>query len=243
MKRNLEILLPTMPEQDFHLLLKKYYHHLADLIVETLWSYRASPQELFPKVRIKNLEKFEQIYREGHNATILLSHIGNWELFCQWAGLFIPRVNVVILYTPMHNQRMDSYMRAIRQRHGAHLVSTKSTLELFRIQKKMQVCINLFAIDQNPGDPFHQYWLPFFDQNVPVISGAEKFAKSQKQKVYFLYVTKSDAYDLELKEVSYDPDAPYDLTHKQFQLLQENILENPSLWLLSHNRFKYANEK
>jgi KDO2-lipid IV(A) lauroyltransferase len=130
-------------------------------------------------------------------------------------------------------------MMGLRQRFGAILVSTKSTLDLFRVQKTKQVCINLFAIDQNPGDPYHQHWLPFFGQTVPVISGAEKFAKSQKQAVYFLRVTKSNTYVLELIEVKYVTDKPYDLTMKQFELLENNILEDPSLWLLSHNRFKY----
>jgi len=52
-------------------------------------------------------------------------------------------------------------------------------------------------------------------------------------------VTKSNTYVLELIEVKYVTDKPYDLTMKQFELLENNILEDPSLWLLSHNRFKY----
>lgn len=236
---NLSILLPHASKLELSAYKSRYYHHMADLIVETLWCFRASPEELKPKVRFKNPEVFEDIFASGENATILLSHIGNWELFCQWAGLFIPKVNVVILYTPIKNKALNQLMMRLRQRFGAILVSTKSTLDLFRIQKTKKVCINLFAIDQNPGDPYNQHWLSFFGQNVPVISGAEKFAKSQKQAVYFLHVTKEDVYELELIEVKYDLEKPYDLTKEQFNLLENNILENPSLWLLSHNRFKY----
>ena len=220
----------------------KYYIHLADLIVETLWCYRASPEELKSKLSFKNPEVFDQIYQSGENATILLSHIGNWELFCQWAGLFITDLNVVILYTPIKNKGMNDFMLNLRQRFGSYLVSTKSALDLFRIQKTKKVCINLFAIDQNPGDPYHQHWLDFFGVQIPVISGAEKFAKSQSQRVYFLYVTKSTNYELELIELPYDTTKTYDLTEKQFHILEKNILENPSLWLLSHNRFKYRKE-
>ncbi len=236
---NLTILLPHASKLELSAYKFRYYHHMADLIVETLWCFRASPEELKPKVRFKNPEVFEEIFASGENATILLSHIGNWELFCQWAGLFIPKLNVVILYTPIKNSALNQFMMRLRQRFGAILVSTKSTFDLFRVQKTKKVCINLFAIDQNPGDPYHQHWLKFFGQTVPVISGAEKFAKSQKQAVYFLRVTKSNTYELELIEVKYVTDKPYDLTMKQFELLENNILEDPSLWLLSHNRFKY----
>ena len=194
-------------------------------------------------MKFKNIEKFKEIFQSVQNATILISHIGNWELFCQWAPLYIPKLNVVILYTPIKNKILNSILLQYRQRFGAILVSTKSTLDLFRIQKTKNVCINLFAIDQNPGDPYHQHWLKFFEQEVPVISGAEKFAKSQKQKAYFLYVTQSDTYELELIEIPYDSTINYDLTQRQFQILEKNILENSSLWLLSHNRFKYLKKE
>jgi KDO2-lipid IV(A) lauroyltransferase len=236
---NLQKILPQASASQIKAKKIEYYRHMSDMLVETLWCYRASPEELKPMVVFKNPEVFEDIFASGENATILLSHIGNWELFCQWAGLFIPKVNVVILYTPIKNKVLNQLMMRLRQRFGAILVSTKSTFDLFRVQKTKQVCINLFAIDQNPGDPYHQHWLPFFGQTVPVISGAEKFAKSQKQAVYFLRVTKSNTYVLELIEVKYVTDKPYDLTMKQFELLENNILEDPSLWLLSHNRFKY----
>lgn len=237
---NLQKILPQASAEQIKAKKIEYYRHMSDMLVETLWCYRASPEELKPKIVFKNPEVFEDIFNSRENATILLSHVGNWELFCQWAGLFIPKVNVVILYTPIKNQALNQLMIRLRQRFGAILVSTKSTFDLFRVQKTKQVCINLFAIDQNPGDPYHQHWLPFFGQTVPVISGAEKFAKSQKQAVYFLHVTKTNAYELELIQVKYGPDRPYDLTMKQFELLENNILENPSLWLLSHNRFKYC---
>lgn len=236
---NLQKILPQASASQIKAKKIEYYRHMSDMLVETLWCYRASPEELKPMVVFKNPEVFEDIFASGENATILLSHIGNWELFCHWAGLFIPKVNVVILYTPIKNKVLNQLMMRLRQRFGAILVSTKSTFDLFRVQKTKQVCINLFAIDQNPGDPYHQHWLPFFGQTVPVISGAEKFAKSQKQAVYFLRVTKSNTYVLELIEVKYVTDKPYDLTMKQFELLENNILEDPSLWLLSHNRFKY----
>lgn len=222
---------------------KQYYRYLVDLFAETLWSYKANADEITAKVEVKNMIVFNDIFSSGENATILISHIGNWELFCQWAALNIPRLNIVVLYTPIKNKSINQLLLDYRQRFGSLLISTKSTLDLFRIQKTKSVCINLFAIDQNPGDPYHQYWTNFFGQNVPVISGAEKFARSQKQKVYFLNVKKnSDKYELEVIPLKYDSAKDYDITEKQLDLLTANILENPTLWLLSHNRFKYAKE-
>lgn len=237
--KNLAIIYSLESKSFYEIKLKEFHRYLAKLCLESIWSFGASAEDIYPKLRFKNLDKFEEIYKSGQNAAILISHIGNWELFCQWAALYIPKLKVNVLYTPIKNASFNRIMMHLRQRFGARLVSTKSTLDLFRIQKTDDVAINLFAIDQNPGNPQGQYWMPFFGQDVPVISGAEKFAKSQNQKAYFLYVTYTNVYELELIELPYDSAIDYDLTHKQFQILEKNILENPCLWLLSHNRFKH----
>jgi KDO2-lipid IV(A) lauroyltransferase len=224
--------------------LNDYYQHLSALVFETIWCFKASPSSIKEKVEISNMEVFDQIYDSGKNATILLSHIGNWELFCQWASLYIPRLNVVTLYTPIKNNALNQLLLEYRQRFGVQMVSTKATLDLYRKQKTLKPCINLFAVDQNPGAPFEQYWTQFFDAQVPVISGAEKFAISQKQEVYYLKITKNpQKYTLVLQKIDYDNNTPFDLTIKQMKVLEDNILLNPALWLLSHNRFKYANKK
>lgn len=238
--KNLKIILPHIKIDEIEKYKKSYYNHLADLIVETLWCYKATREELDHKVSFKNPDLIDQIFKSGDNISILLSHIGNWELFCQWAGKFTPQFRVPILYTPIKNKMLNASLSYLRERTGNTLVSTKSTLDLYRLQRGKPAAINLFAIDQNPGDPDHQHWLSFFGQKVPVISGAEKFVKSQSQKAYFLYVTKKENYEIELIELSYDKEIPFDLTEKQFKMLEANILENPSIWLLSHNRFKYS---
>jgi KDO2-lipid IV(A) lauroyltransferase len=242
--RNLGIINSNSSPADLKKMVDDYYSHLADLILETMLVLTSTKEEIYPKVRFKNLEKFEEIYASGNNATILISHIGNWELFCQWAPLFIPRLQVVILYTAMKSRFFNSRMLQYRQRFGANLVSTKSILELYRIQKTKKPCINLFAIDQNPGDPENQYWMHFFDKKVPVISGAEKFAQSTKQACYFLKVEKEmNYYFLELIEMTSNPSLEMDVTKEQMRLLEENIRINPALWLLSHNRFKHHKSK
>lgn len=238
--KNVSIILNGSSESEIKECIRQYYKYLSNLILETIWSYTASEVELKPKVMIKNMDVFEDIYHSKKNATILLSHIGNWELLCQWAALYIPHLNIITLFTPIKNKKINEVIYNFRTRFGVELVSTKSTLELYRKQKTLHVAINLFAIDQNPGDPYHQHWTHFFGEEVPVISGADKFARSQKQDVYFLDVELIDnQYVLELKHIDYDPEKEYDITHKQMQFLEQNILKKPYIWLLSHNRFKF----
>lgn len=239
-EKNLRIIIPNVSAIELQDKVVEFYKHLSEMMVDTLWAYKASAVELKNLVFIRNSEVFEKIYQSGNNATIVLSHIGNWELFCQVAPLIIPKLNIIILYTPIKNTNLDKLMLSYRERFGAKLISTKSTLELYRTQKTKNVCINLFATDQNPGDPYHQYWTNFFEEKVPFITGAEKFAISKNQQVYFLKVMKDkNQYELTLIEIDYNSSIPFDMTNKTIHELEANIIENPSLWLLSHNRFKY----
>ena len=50
---------------------------------------------------------------------------------------------------------------------------------------------------------------------------------------------KNNKYILQLEKIDYYKDADYEVTKKQMKLLENNILNDPSLWLLSHNRFKF----
>lgn len=231
--------------QDLNLDIKKtisdYYRHLSHLIIETLWSYTASQSELFSRVRLKQKLDDYKLFENTNHITVLISHIGNWEMLCQYAPLLDKKIQINILYTAIKTKSLDTTLSQIRERTGAKLVSTKSTLELYRRQQHDGQIVNLFAADQNPGDPYHQQWMDFFGVKVPVITGAEKFAISQKQSCYYIWVEKiNGVYILDLIPITYDSTKPYDLTEQYLRLLEQNILVNPALWLLSHNRFKYA---
>lgn len=241
--KNIQIINPNYNKKEQQAIANSYYWHLADLIMETLWSFGASKEKIYTKVEITNMSVFEDIYQSKKNATILLSHIGNWELFCQWSSLYIPKLSVLTLFTPIKNEILNKLIQKYRGRFGTVMISTKSTLNLYRAQKINFPCINLFAVDQNPGAPDEQLWLDFFDKYVPVISGAEKFAKSLDQDVYYLHIEKdANKYILTLEKIIYEKEVLNDITIKQMKLLENNILKNPSLWLLSHNRFKFLNK-
>ena len=238
--KNIEIINSNYTKEEQKTLLNSYYWHLSDLFMETLWCFGANKDKIYSKVEITNMNVFEDIFLSKKNATILLSHIGNWELFCQWSSLFIPKLRVVTLFTPIKNALLNDIIQSFRGRFGTVMISTKSTLNLYRAQKTNFPCINLFAVDQNPGAPDEQLWLDFFNKKVPVISGAEKFAKSLEQEVYFLHIEKRNKkYELRLEKIDYEIESDNDVTKKQMKLLENNILKDPSLWLLSHNRFKF----
>lgn len=243
-ERNLLVILPDASDRERARIKNDYYHHLCDLVFEAILSFTAHKEELQNRIVIQNESEVKAIMLSKRSKTILLTHIGNWELFCQWGALYAEdQYQTVILYTSFKGSILNQLMIRLRQRTGAILVSTKEMRKFFRLQKGPKPVINFFAIDQNPGDPFHQEWLSFFNLNIPVLSGPEKFLKGRNQDVYFLWVEKeksSGRYILSLHPIVYEKNVDLDLTRKQLRLLEDNVKKDPSIWLLSHNRFKYS---
>ncbi|MCU0328656.1 MAG: lysophospholipid acyltransferase family protein [Chitinophagales bacterium] len=230
----------SLSELELNSIIQKHYRYFARLIIESISLPFMSKKQIYPKVTFTNFEVFEAIYQKRAHVTIILSHIGNWELFCIWAGYFIPNLKTVVLYTRLKSNFFNKLFLKIRTKSGTTLIDTQDTFGLFRLQRSSEPMINLFALDQNPGDPYNKPWIPFFNKLVPVNIGAEKFAVRMKQDVYFLHVAcHLNHYTLTLKPIIYDPNLPLDLTEKSYALLEENIGAAPEFWLLSHNRFKH----
>jgi KDO2-lipid IV(A) lauroyltransferase len=101
----------------------------------------------------------------------------------------------------------------------------------------------IFGIDQSPGDPRKAHWMPFLNQDTPVVFGAEKYARECDLPVVYGVVRKRRRgyYELEFRDVT---DAPATLAHgeiveKVTQLLEEDIRREPQYWLWTHRRWKH----
>jgi Kdo2-lipid IVA lauroyltransferase/acyltransferase len=99
-----------------------------------------------------------------------------------------------------------------------------------------------FISDQTPsGD--NAYWINFLNQDTPVFTGAEKIAKKFNYPVVFCKVLKPKRgyYEIELEILTMEPNStPENYIIDSFnKKLEENIIEQPEIWLWSHKRWKH----
>ena len=79
---NLEKCFPQKSAQEREVILKRFYDHFADLVVETIWFGGCSPRRLKKQgiVRVSNPQLLNEVYDRSESIMILFSHMGNWEL-------------------------------------------------------------------------------------------------------------------------------------------------------------------
>lgn len=241
-RENLKKSFPQKSEKERKQIEIAFYHHLCDLILESLKAYTISEKELRKRCRIINPEIMEQYASKGQSICIAMGHYGNWE----WAGQRVSmdtKFKLLVLYRKIKNEYFDRFMQRLRSRFGAMPVEMRETIRvLLEYQKKAQVTATVFIADQTPP-PENAFWLNFLNQNTPVFKGTEKIATKYNMPVLFGQVNKVKRgfYEIELSVLCENPSklSEMELTQLHTKKLEEYIYKKPEYWLWSHRRWKH----
>ena len=110
------------------------------------------------------------------------------------------------------------------------------------LQKNKTPFVIGFIADQVPTWEAINHWLTFFHQDTPVFTGTEKIARRTSSAVFYmsLHREKHGHYVATFHKLCEDASQTIEneLTNKYFALLEENIKEEPHLWLWTHKRWK-----
>ncbi|MCS6821631.1 MAG: lysophospholipid acyltransferase family protein [Microscillaceae bacterium] len=223
-------------------IMRTYYLHLCDLIVETIKTQTISQKALAQRLHTPNIDFLLAKIAQGESIMVLTSHVGNWE----WHLALVPilKLHTFAIYQPLSNPYFDAYIRKMRSRFQAQMVSMqqipKLLLEAHQSQKQH---ISWFAADQAPK-PKTAFWTTFLHQDTPFHTGYEKLAMRLNCAVVYFYLRKTgrSRYKLEILPMR-EPNQPLQegqLVSQYVKILEKQIQENAPYWLWSHKRWKYA---
>lgn len=240
---NLTSAFPGMPAREIMSIRRKFYRHLADLIVET------TVIQFYPKSRLErmfsfdNPELLDKYYREERHVIVMGGHYNNWEWSSPFSYTF--KHKLIGVYRPLHNLYFDRAYRKSRTRFGAEVVPMGSIgRTLFEYSGRNVPTITGMIADQRPIKNHAQYWTNFLNHTTGFFTGSEKLAKKFNAVVVFGQVRKikRGAYSTRFELITDNPSAtaPNEITEKFVRLLEKEILEEPAYWLWSHNRWKFS---
>lgn len=240
-KKNLSNSFPEKTEKELYEIEKKFYRHLADLIVEIIKYRTISKTEITRRCKVKNLEILEELNCNDRSVICVQGHYANWEWTTHIDDLL--KHKILSVYKPLHNEAEDKFMIKIRERFGAMAVVKNRILRvLARRQKAEKLSAIGLVSDQVPDVNKMTYWMPFLNQDTPVYLGAEKMAKMFDLPVLFIYARKLKRgyYEIEFIPVADKPKetANYEITEKHVKLTEKMIQEAPEYWIWSHKRWK-----
>lgn len=241
--KNLRTSFPDKAEEEISQVAARFYHFLADYMVESLKLCSMSEAEMRKRLTFENMEEVEAVMAQGKSITLYLGHYGNWEWISSLPLWISKEYRSGQIYHPLRNKFFDRFFLWMRGRFHAQSIAMDDTLQVLRHWKQEgETFIVGFIADQVPSYQSIHLFTDFLHHDTPVFTGAERIARMMENAVFYLDVerVKRGYYRCKLVKVSDNAQAhpTFFITEQYIRLLEASIRRTPHLWLWSHNRWK-----
>ena len=226
---------------------REFYKHLVDTSVELYKAWHFSEKTIRKRMVFTNPELAHHYFSEGRGVIAVMGHYNNWEWLSS-TYLWLKGADAIMLYKPLHNAALDRMTLNIRSRFGCKPIPKDRVLrELNHYIAEKRPYLVCFIGDQTPNVHNLHFWMPFLNQDTPVLLGTEKIARKYDIPVVFLHIgkVKRGYYEVEFVKLCDNPSslAPGELTEMHTRMLESYIREKPAYWLWSHRRWKHERVK
>ncbi|MBW8327492.1 MAG: lysophospholipid acyltransferase family protein [Prolixibacteraceae bacterium] len=239
---NLTRSFPEKSPEEIRKITKKFYHHLSDLGLETIKFNQMTEKQIDERLKVHNLDIFEEYYNQGKSIVLLGQHHNNWE----WSGSIqrYIKAQYLVVYNPVRkNKELEKFILQSRERFGAKSIpvnhSVRTALE-FNNAKRPGALI--LAADQTPPAN-SQFWTTFLNQETAFFAGPMKIAIKTNQPVVLHHTRKvgRSKYEVFHYKLIENPAEvkPEEILMAYVLKLEEIIQSEPEYWLWSHRRWKH----
>jgi Kdo2-lipid IVA lauroyltransferase/acyltransferase len=241
---NLKNSFPAKTADELQTIEKLFYKHFCDVIVETFKSFTISKEEILKRMILRNPELTDQYFAQGRSVLLGGGHFNNWE----WFGVAIDmqvKHKSYALYAPLRNKFFDNKMRSTRGKYGLGMISVKETAQFFE-EKKDELTLTVFGIDQSPRNSKKAHWMNFLHQDTGVMYGLEKYARDLDYPVVFgnIEKVKRGYYSFYFEPITEHPrqEPEHFIIEATTKRLEMEIFHEPQYWLWTHKRWKRKRE-
>ncbi len=248
-RNNIDSSFPDRSERERRHIVKQFYRHFSDLIVETIKLSHISDREIKKRMVFDGIEIIDDLMKQGRSITAYFSHCGNWEWapsVTLWSSLKAgSEAWFCQVYRPLSNKHFDEYFLKLRSRFNP-LSFPKATVfrDLIRLKRTGLPAITGFMSDQKPshGDTDHHIVM-FLNHPTAIITGTETLSRRLDNAVIYwdMYKTSRGHYKIKVRLITDNiTQMPkMSVTDAYTRMLEETIERNPSIWLWSHKRWKH----
>ena len=243
-KENLNKSFPDLTETELEKLIKSFYTHLSDILLEGIKGYSLSKKELRKRFVYKNPEILDEAFQSGKHIMLMPAHYGNWE----WAVLSLPlplKHQIIGVYKPLRAQLIEAFVGKRRSRFGLILNPISETRTAMNNPPAIPTAYIMMS-DQHPSSRKKAQWIKFLGRDTACLHGADHYARKYNYPVYYMHIArvKRGFYEVEFSPLELNASATQraEITQKYMSVLEEKILEKPSDWLWSHRRWKYEKD-
>lgn len=248
--QNIRYAMPNLNREEQQALARAFYRQLSDTVVELIYGYRISDEEICRRVTFEGLnEREEEILQHG-GGIFMLGHMGCWEWLADVSKRFrSPSITMNMVYLALNSRGADRAMMHLRAKRGGNLIEMHRLLRTMVANRRDSSTCHVYALlaDQKPSWRSLQFWTPFFGHSTPFLTGSEQLARKFGYPVYYAHIRspRRGYYTALIETITPDASLTEEgfVTRRYAELLEQDIINQPSLWLWSHNRFKWNKDK
>ena len=214
---------------------RQFLKNFEDLIPLLIQSKKA----VYKSMVIKNMELLNELMLLNRPIIIVTAHYGSWEKAFSALPVFINKP-VGLVYTPVKSNYFSALLLHIRTRFGLNLI-TRYTFKEHIGAHLNQTYFYIMPSDQRPVDPKKSFWTPFLGIETPLLFGVEKYSVQYNLPVIYLHINDMGHQchiNFSLICVSGKETEYGFITKKYVELLEKQIVDDPTQWLWSHRRWK-----
>lgn len=238
--KNLRKSFPEKSDAEIKLIAKKFFHHFADLTLETIKMRGMSDSDFKERMKVANADLINSYFEKGKSVLVLTMHYNNWE----W-GTYLSKYlkhKALAVYKPLANKEFDKFMNETRSRFNADLIKNDHILRhLIRYEKQKKPVFVWLAGDQSPISA-DDYWFRFLNQEAMFYPGPAFISKRFNQPIFFQRLEKTDRgkYSTTFELLCENPaeKSEHEILKIYIEKMEEIIREKPEYYLWSHKRWK-----
>ena len=230
--KNLQLSFPDKTDKQRKELERKFYRHFTSTIMEIIYGYRISDEEMRERFVFENVEIVEELAHRNKGVFFMLGHLGNWEWIAdigkRYTDSSIMEYNV---YRQLKSASANQAMLALRsKRGGGGCIEKKQLLRRLVAMRHADNPITIGLIsDQKPYPRNAHIWTKFLNQETAFLDGGEVLARKFGYAVTYVHIEspKRGYYRARFEVITSNPadTNPTKITLAYAQLLEQNILE------------------
>ncbi len=219
-----------------------FYDYFFELIVEIIKLLSISNNELNKRFTFSNINVIKQALKQNKSVIVVVGHYGNWEWALRSASNLID-TKIIGVYKRINNTIFEWLLLKIRSNTNVLPVEIKSLpRELVNNNEKK---IYAMVADQSPTLEQSNVRINFLNRDTLVYTGVEKISKKYNMPVFYLNIKliSKGYYESTFEEINSKNinGKKLEITKKFFSKLENQIKNEPRLWLWSHKRWKHTN--
>jgi KDO2-lipid IV(A) lauroyltransferase len=245
-RRNLGRSFPDKSQRELREMEQKFYHRFSDTLVEIVYGYRASAEEMRERVVFENVHLIDDLALRTRGVIVWMGHVGNWEWIAELNRHFAdPAMVQYNVYRQLKNPQADKMIIELRGKRGGECVEKNQLLrKLVALRRSPHPYVLGMLSDQKPSKRSSYVWTQFLQQETAFLDGSEVLAKKFGLSAVYAHITspKRGYYHVRFELITDNAQSmsPEWMTKRYAQLLEQNISAQPELWLWTHNRWKWG---